>query len=60
MAQKLGREFTVGGEPRSYLSAGCPAPTGFPGASFPFAKASLGFAGQTLSETLTRSCKARG
>lgn len=57
----LSRGYTYKGERRSYLSAGCPAPKGFPGASFPFARASFGFEqGPTLSSTLTRSCKARG
>jgi hypothetical protein len=45
----------------SYLSAGCPAPKGFPGAVFPFAKASFAFAKQpSLNSTLTRSCGAEG
>ena len=58
---KLQRSFTYKGKRRSYASAGCPAPKGFPGASFPFAKASYAFAGgKRLSSTLTRSCKARG
>jgi hypothetical protein len=57
----LGRNFSVHGKKRSYLSAGCPAPQGFPGATFPFAKASFRFQGApTLSSTLTRSCGARG
>lgn len=57
----LGRNFSAHGKKRSYLSAGCPAPKGFPGTSFPFAKASLAFAkGKTVTETLTRSCNARG
>jgi hypothetical protein len=44
-----------------YLSAGCPAPKGFPGATFPFAKATLAFKGQaSIVSTLTRSCGARG
>jgi len=60
LSMKLGRTFSVNGRPRSYLSAGCPAPKGFPGATFPFAKASFAFAGRTLSSTLTRSCGARG
>jgi hypothetical protein len=55
----LGRTFQVGGERRSYLSAGCPAPAGFPGAVFPFARASFGFEGKTLTSTLTRSCRIR-
>jgi hypothetical protein len=46
---------------RSYLTASCPAPTGFPGATFPLARASLSFVGRKpIAQTLTRSCKARG
>jgi hypothetical protein len=57
----LSRSFTYKGKKRSYASAGCPAPEGFPGATFPFAKASYAFAGgKKLSSTLTRSCTARG
>jgi hypothetical protein len=45
----------------SYLSAGCPAPKGVSIVSFPFARASFGFAGgQTIRSTLTRSCRATG
>jgi hypothetical protein len=57
----LGRSFGSHGRRRSYLSAGCPAPGGFPGATFPFAKASFDFAEKaSIGSTLTRSCKARG
>lgn len=57
----LQRRFSYRGEARSFLSAGCPAPRGFGGASFPLARASFGFAGgKTLSSTLTRSCSALG
>jgi hypothetical protein len=57
----LHRNFTYRGQRRSYLSAACEAPAGFPGAVFPFAQASMAFAdGRTLSSTLTRSCKVRG
>jgi hypothetical protein len=57
----LHRNFTVRGQSRSYLSAACDAPAGFPGATFPFAHASMSFAdGRTLSSTLTRSCRVRG
>jgi hypothetical protein len=58
----LGRGFSHGGGHRSYLSAGCPAPAGFPGASFPLSHASLSFAGrkQPIEQTLTRSCAVRG
>jgi hypothetical protein len=57
----LHRDFTYEGRRRSYLSAACDAPAGFPGASFPFAHASMRFAdGRTLSSVLTRTCKVRG
>lgn len=45
---------------KSYLSGSCPAPKGFGGATFPFAKASFGFGKRTLTSTLTRNCKVRG
>lgn len=57
----LHREFVYRGKRRSYLSAACNAPAGFPGATFPFAQASMRFAdGRTLSSVLTRSCRVRG
>ncbi len=57
----LHRTFRYRGERHSYLSAGCPAPAGFPGALYPLARASFSFAGdRTLSRTLTRSCRVRG
>ncbi len=57
----LQRSFTYNGKRHSYLSAGCPAPRGFPGASFAFAKASFGFDdGRELSSKLQRSCGVRG
>jgi hypothetical protein len=56
----LHRTFTYRGKARSYASAGCPAPKGFPGATFPFARASYEFAGgKRLTSTLMRSCRAR-
>jgi hypothetical protein len=58
---KLQRSFSYRGQPRSYISAGCPAPAGFPGTVFTFARASFGFEGQmTLSSKMTRSCGVRG
>jgi len=58
---KLFRRFSYRGKPRSYISAGCPAPKGFSKAVFPFARASLSFkGGKTVRSTLTRSCGARG
>jgi hypothetical protein len=54
----LHRNFTYQGRPRSYLSAACAAPPGFPGAVFPFAHASMRFeGGVTLSSTVIRSCR---
>ena len=58
---KLGRTYSSHGHKRSFLSAGCPAPRGFPGAIFPLVKTSFAFAGgKTLTATLNRSCKAKG
>jgi hypothetical protein len=60
-ALRLHRIFSVGGERRSYLSAGCPAPTGFPSVTFPLVRAGYGFVGEkTVSDTLVRTCRARG
>jgi hypothetical protein len=54
----LQRSFIYKARTRSFLSAGCPAPRGFPGATFAFAKASFGFEdGRVLSSTMTRSCE---
>jgi hypothetical protein len=56
----LRRSFTYQGRRHSYLSAGCPAPKGFPGATFSFAKAGFGFEdGRLLSSKLQRSCGVR-
>jgi hypothetical protein len=57
----LRRNFRYQGKRRSYLSAGCPAPPGFPGAAFPLARTSFAFAGgMNLVSVLNRSCKAKG
>lgn len=57
---KLSRRYRAGGERRSYLSAGCPAPRGFSKVSFPLIRTSFGFAeGKTLTGTLERTCRAR-
>lgn len=56
----LGRRFWAGGERRSYLSAGCPAPQGFPGAIFTLARAAYSFEdGRRLHSSLVRSCRVR-
>jgi len=53
----LNRVFTHMGRIRSYASAGCPAPRGFLGATFAFAKATFGFQdGHSLEAKMTRSC----
>ncbi len=57
----LHRTYRFRGERHSYLSAGCPAPKGFPGALYPLARADFAFAGgPTLVSTLTRNCRVRG
>jgi hypothetical protein len=54
----LDRSYRHKGVVHSYVSAACSAPAGFPGAVFPFAKASFGFAGgQKLRTTVVRSCR---
>jgi hypothetical protein len=56
----LKRTYRYKGRPRSYLSAGCPAPQGINVAVYPFARASFGFDdGRTLHSRLTRTCKVR-
>jgi hypothetical protein len=57
IALNLGRTFRMGGKAHGYLSASCPAPKGFMGAVFPFAKARVDFGKKTITSTLTRSCK---
>jgi hypothetical protein len=54
----LDRSYRHHGVIHSYVSAACAAPAGFPGAPFPFAKASFGFGnGQRLGMTVVRSCR---
>ncbi|MBS1679927.1 MAG: hypothetical protein JST08_21370 [Actinobacteria bacterium] len=58
---RLHRTYSVGGEQRSYLSAGCPAPAGFGGATFPLVRAAYSFVGEkTVSDTLVRTCRVGG
>jgi hypothetical protein len=57
---KLGRRYAYRGDRRSYLSAACAAPAGFPGATFTFAHSVFSFAGgRTMDAFLSRSCKVR-
>jgi hypothetical protein len=56
----LRRTYRYRGQPRSYLSAGCPAPSGIEVASYPFARAAFGFDdGRTLRSSLSRTCRVR-
>lgn len=56
----IGRRYGHRGESRSFLSASCAAPPGFPGAVFQLAKANFSFAnGQQLRTGLARDCKVR-
>jgi hypothetical protein len=56
----LFRVFRFQGRARSYLSAACAAPPGFPGAVFPFARTAMAFEdGRKLASTLTRSCRVK-
>ena len=57
---EIGRDYTYRGQQRSYLSASCSAPAGFPGAIFSLARGSFQFAdGRTIDATLSRNCKVR-
>jgi hypothetical protein len=57
----LGKRFRAHGRPRSYFSASCAAPPGFPGAVFTFARAAFRFKdNRTVRQTLTRACRVRG
>jgi len=57
----LRRTYTYKGKKMSYASSGCPAAKGFPGATFPLAKASYEFeSGIKITSTLNRECKVRG
>jgi len=57
----LSRRYTYKGKQRSFISAGCPAPKGFPGAVFPLTKTEFTFGdGRKLSSVLNSECKARG
>jgi hypothetical protein len=56
----IGRNYTYRGQHLSFISASCPAPAGFPGASFSLARGSFYFAdGKKLETTLARNCHVR-
>lgn len=57
----LGRTFRLHGISHSYLTAGCPAPSGFGAATFPLTRAILSFGGgPRIATTVDRTCRARG
>jgi hypothetical protein len=57
---KLQRTYTYRGKQRSFVSAGCAAPKGFPGAIYPFARAKFDFeGGRSVTSTLVRDCTVR-
>lgn len=56
----IGRTYRYKGAQRSFISASCAAPAGFPGAFFELAKATFTFAGgQKLTSRLPGDCKVR-
>ncbi len=59
LTMRLGRSYSHEGRRHSLLSSGCPAPEGFPGATFPLARTSFAFSTQKIDATVTRSCKVR-
>jgi hypothetical protein len=56
----LSRRYSSGGRRHSFISSGCPAPRGFPGAVFPLARTSFAFAGgKKLTSVFTDNCTVR-
>lgn len=56
----ISRNYTYRGQRRSYISASCPAPEGFPGAIFSLARADFHFAdGRAINAVLGGDCKVR-
>jgi hypothetical protein len=57
---RFSRTYRYRGRQRSFLSARCAAPAGFPGAIFSFTRGTFTFAGQkSITTTLTRNCTVR-
>lgn len=60
VALSFGRRYRFAGEPRSFLSARCAAPDGFPGAIFTLARGSFFFAdGKKIVTNVVRDCLVR-
>jgi hypothetical protein len=57
---RIGRTYSYRDKLRSFISASCAAPAGFPGAIFSLARGSFFFAdGRRIDTTLTRDCRVR-
>jgi hypothetical protein len=57
---KIGRNYTYRGQPRSFISASCPAPAGFTRAVFSLAQGSFYFAdGKKIVAPLEGDCRVR-
>lgn len=60
IAMTLSRRYSFRGASHSYISADCPAPSGFHSVDFPLARTSFSFAGnETITSILTRTCGVR-
>lgn len=60
IALTIGRRYNYAGRRRSFLSASCAAPAGFPGASYQLAKTTFAFSdGTSLTSRLIRDCTVR-
>lgn len=60
-AVTLGRRYRRQGRLRSYVEASCPVPRPFTAGFLPVARVTFGFPGaRSLSDTIVRSCRARG
>jgi hypothetical protein len=56
----IGRKYRFAGKLRSFLSASCAAPAGFPGTIYQLAKTTFSFAnGTKMTSHLTRNCTVR-
>ena len=56
----LSRRYGAGGQRRSFLSAGCPAPKGIQEVSFPLARTNFRFdGGRSVQSIVKRTCQAR-
>jgi hypothetical protein len=57
---RIGRNYTYRGQRRSFISASCAAPAGFPGAVFSLARGRFYFVGgKRIDTTLARECRVR-